>query len=101
MKSFRVLLLCIALVSPARADDDADADTAAELFRAGKVAFEQHDYAAAAESFEQAFAKAPRGATSFAAAIAWDAAREKPDRDIYRRTLPDFLLRDRRHRHSA
>jgi tetratricopeptide (TPR) repeat protein len=61
-------------VSEAAEDDRA---AAAQLFRAGQAAYDRRDFDGAARSFEQAFAKAPRAAAMYAAALAWESAGEK------------------------
>jgi hypothetical protein len=49
---------------------------AASLFRAGSAAYERGDYAAAAVAFEEAHRRAPRAATIYNVALAWQAAGE-------------------------
>ena len=72
-RAWRVTLVCalvsgaVAGVPPACAEEPtaeataADA-TAAQFFRAGRAAFERHEYRAAALAFEEAFRQSPRGA---------------------------------------
>jgi hypothetical protein len=49
---------------------------AASLFRAGAAAYERGDFRAAAVAFEDAHRRAPRAATIYNAALAWQAAGE-------------------------
>ncbi len=65
------IALTIAIVSaasPVRADDKADAQG---LFRAGEKAFDAGQYGAAADAFEQAYAKLPLPAIAFSTAQAY------------------------------
>lgn len=59
---------------PAAADDQRT--RAGQLFRAGQAAFAQNDFAAAAQSFEQAHRLLPSGSTLYNAARAWDQGAE-------------------------
>src|SRR5262245_28540195 len=47
------------------------------LFRVGDAAYSKHDYRAAAQAYEEAYRQAPRGAASYSAGLAWDAAGER------------------------
>jgi len=60
--------------APASASgSEAEADA---FFRAGSAAFAQGDHRAAAQSFEEAYRRVPRGASIYNAAAAWDSAGE-------------------------
>jgi PEGA domain len=61
------VVLLVLLAHLARADDRADAEA---LFRAGEKAFDATQYAAAADAFEQAYAKLPLPAIAFSTAQA-------------------------------
>jgi hypothetical protein len=50
---------------------------AAESFERGTAAYQRGDYRDAAEQFEQALRLAPRAATAYSAALAWEAAGER------------------------
>ena len=50
---------------------------AAESFERGTTAYQRGDYRGAAEQFEQALRLAPRAATAYSAALAWEAAGER------------------------
>lgn len=65
-------LLVSLICPPAMAASDDERLRAGQLFRAGQAAFAQSDYAAAAQSFEQAHALLPSGSTLYNAARAWD-----------------------------
>jgi tetratricopeptide (TPR) repeat protein len=67
-------LVVVAWVGGARADEVTE--KAAQLFRAGADAYAHHQYAEAAHEFESAYRIAPRGATIYNAALAWEAAGE-------------------------
>ena len=60
----------------------ADRESAKELFRAGRVAYERGSYRAAAASFEEAARLAPHPQAWYAAGDAWALARDKP-RAVY------------------
>ncbi len=63
----RAWLVLVFVTSIARADDRTDAEA---LFRAGEKAFDATQYAAAADAFEQAYAKLPLPAIAFSTAQA-------------------------------
>lgn len=69
--------LALALVLPAAAHADDNADTAAELFRTASAAFARREYRAAAIGFEEANKRVSYAATLYNAALAWSAAGEK------------------------
>jgi tetratricopeptide (TPR) repeat protein len=80
------------VAAPCRAQSD-DERAAARLFRAGAAAFEQRDYTAAANAFEEANRRMPRGATVYNAALAWEAAGERArSADGYAAALEDASL---------
>jgi hypothetical protein len=59
--------------SPAEAEPDAGA---ARLFQEGAAAYARGDFRAAALSFEEAYRRAPRGATMYDAGVAWAQAKD-------------------------
>jgi tetratricopeptide (TPR) repeat protein len=63
------------LVSASALAQSADT-SAAELFAAGRAAFERKDYRAAARAFEHANVASPRAGARYNAAIAWELAGE-------------------------
>ena len=70
----RVVWIAVYLTVAAPLWAQEDLEAAAQLFRAGQVAYDQGEYAAAARSFELAYSKAPRTPAIFAAAVAWESA---------------------------
>jgi hypothetical protein len=66
-------LLARAGSASGQAQDERDAS---ELFRAAEAAYAAHNYAAAANAFEAAYLRAPRGVTIYNAAVAWESAEE-------------------------
>lgn len=68
MRTIMIMLALVALAAPARADGKADAEM---LFRAGEKAFNAGQYGAAADAFEQAYAKLPLPAIAFSTAQAY------------------------------
>jgi tetratricopeptide (TPR) repeat protein len=87
-----VVASLLAVAAPCRAQSDYER-AAARLFRAGAAAFEQGDYTAAANAFEEANRRMPRGATVYNAALAWEAAGERARAaDGYAAALEDESL---------
>lgn len=76
------LLLAAVDVAPAAEPSAADRESAKELFRAGRAAYERGSFRAAAASFEEAARLAPHPQAWYAAGDAWDAARDAP-RAVY------------------
>ncbi len=70
-----IFLLTMLIVGSAAAADD-QRTRAGQFFRAGQAAFSQGDFAAAAQSFEQAHQLLPSGSTLYNAARAWDQGAE-------------------------
>jgi hypothetical protein len=68
MRSILIVMCVAAAALPARADNKADAEM---LFRAGEKAFNAGQYGAAADAFEQAYAKLPLPAIAFSTAQAY------------------------------
>ena len=82
-----IALAVLLLAATAHADDVA---LAAKFFEEGKSAYARGDNGAAALAFEEADRHAPRGATIFNAAVAWEAAGDLP------RAADDYAVADAR-----
>lgn len=76
------IVLAGAPVAHAAEPSAKDHESAKELFRAGRAAYERGDFRAAAASFEEAARLAPHPQAWYAAGEAWDSARDAP-RAVY------------------
>ena len=108
-RSWAVVVMIAWALAPgwARAGSSEDLESAAKLFRAAKTAYERGDFTAAARSFELAYQKAPRTPAIYAAALAWESARDRPraarafQRAVEAGDLPEKDARDAEQRLAA
>jgi hypothetical protein len=89
----RAVALSIALTFARVAGAEGESASAAAIFDEAKEAFDRKDYTEAAQKFDEANRRAPRGQTAFNAALSWESAGE-PARaaDDYALALEDASL---------
>jgi hypothetical protein len=75
--AFAAVLAALTMAPVARAQAPGEEANAAQFFRAGLAAYDRHEFRAAALAFEEAYARAPRGAAIYNAARGWEAAGEQ------------------------